>query len=62
MTVDGQRVVFLSTYAVFTLMHLGGALGHNTATILSTRLLAGTFGSSRMSRKILCKVEFSNTF
>ena len=29
------------------LFHLGGALGHNAATILSTRLLAGIFGSAR---------------
>ncbi|KAJ3556051.1 hypothetical protein NM688_g2239 [Phlebia brevispora] len=42
----GRRIVFLTTYAIFTLFHLGGALGHNTATLLSTRLLAGIFGSS----------------
>lgn len=47
--VYGRRPVFLCTYSVFTLMHLGGALGHNAATILSTRLLAGTFGSSPLT-------------
>ncbi|KAI0085475.1 MFS general substrate transporter [Irpex rosettiformis] len=45
----GRRIVFLSTYSVFTLMHLGGALGHNTATMLSTRFLAGIFGSSPLT-------------
>ncbi|KAI0818836.1 MFS general substrate transporter [Irpex lacteus] len=47
--VYGRRIVFLSTYSVFTLMHLGGALGHNAATILSTRFLAGIFGSSPLT-------------
>lgn len=36
------------------LFHLGGALGHNVATILATRLLAGIFGSSRESYLDLC--------
>ncbi|KAI0340631.1 MFS general substrate transporter [Trametopsis cervina] len=47
--VYGRRIVFLCTYSIFTLMHLGGALGHNAATILSTRLLAGIFGSSPLT-------------
>ncbi|EKM55718.1 uncharacterized protein PHACADRAFT_256541 [Phanerochaete carnosa HHB-10118-sp] len=45
----GRRMIFLSTYSIYTLFHLGGALGHNTATILSTRLLAGIFGSSPLT-------------
>lgn len=44
---DVQRIVFIVTGSVFTLFHLGGALGHNTATILVTRALAGIFGSAR---------------
>jgi hypothetical protein len=44
-----QRVVFLGSFAPFTLCHLGGALGRNLATILSTRLLAGIFGSSPLT-------------
>lgn len=42
-----QRIVFLVTCALFTVLHLGGALGHNAATLLSTRMLAGIFGSAR---------------
>ena len=42
-----QRIVFVVTSSIFMLFHLGGALGHNAATILSTRLLAGIFGSAR---------------
>ena len=34
---------------MFTLFHLGGALGHNAATLLSTRMLAGIMASARMS-------------
>ncbi|KIP06011.1 hypothetical protein PHLGIDRAFT_107513 [Phlebiopsis gigantea 11061_1 CR5-6] len=44
-----DRPVFLITYSIYALFHLGGALGHNAATILSTRLLAGTFGSSPLT-------------
>ncbi|PIL23769.1 MFS general substrate transporter [Ganoderma sinense ZZ0214-1] len=45
----GRRIVFVVTSSIFTLFHLGGALGHNSATILSTRLLAGIFGSAPLT-------------
>ncbi|EPQ58477.1 MFS general substrate transporter [Gloeophyllum trabeum ATCC 11539] len=45
----GRRRIFLITMSVYTLMHLGGALGHNIATLLSTRFLAGVFGSSPLT-------------
>ncbi|EIW60614.1 MFS general substrate transporter [Trametes versicolor FP-101664 SS1] len=45
----GRRIVFIVTGSVFTLFHLGGALGHNTATILVTRALAGIFGSAPLT-------------
>ncbi|EJF62434.1 MFS general substrate transporter [Dichomitus squalens LYAD-421 SS1] len=45
----GRRIVFVLTASVFMLFHLGGALGHNAATILSTRLLAGIFGSAPLT-------------
>ena len=34
-------------YFFYTLLHLGGALAHNSATLLSCRLLSGVFGSAR---------------
>ncbi|KAI0060902.1 MFS general substrate transporter [Artomyces pyxidatus] len=43
------RSVFLYTFSIYTLFHLGGALGHNVATILVTRFFAGTFGSSPLT-------------
>lgn len=42
-----QRIVFLGTYAVFTLLHLGGALAKNITTVLVCRLLGGIFGAAR---------------
>ncbi|GBE82449.1 Uncharacterized transporter [Sparassis crispa] len=45
----GRRIVFLGTFGVFALLHLGGSLGHNTPTLLVTRTLAGTFGSSPLT-------------
>ncbi|KAI0747878.1 MFS general substrate transporter [Daedaleopsis nitida] len=45
----GRRIVFVITGSIFTMFHLGGALGHNAATILVTRLLAGTFGSAPLT-------------
>ncbi|TFK84318.1 MFS general substrate transporter [Polyporus arcularius HHB13444] len=45
----GRRIVFVITGSIFTLFHLGGALGHNAATILVTRLFAGTFGSAPLT-------------
>ena len=42
-----QRIVFVVTGSIFTMFHLGGALGHDAPTILVTRLLAGIFGSAR---------------
>lgn len=42
----GRRIIFLGTFAAFTLLHLGGALCTNVATLLATRLLAGIFGVS----------------
>ncbi|KAI0319813.1 MFS general substrate transporter [Amylostereum chailletii] len=43
------RTIFLWTFSIYTLMHLGGALGQNVATILVTRFLAGTFGASPLT-------------
>ncbi|KAI0807268.1 MFS general substrate transporter [Fomes fomentarius] len=45
----GRRIVFVVTGSIFTLFHLGGALGHNAPTVLVTRLLAGTFGSAPLT-------------
>ncbi|KAI0670625.1 MFS general substrate transporter [Trametes maxima] len=45
----GRRIVFIVTGCIFTLFHLGGALGHNATTILVTRALAGTFGSAPLT-------------
>ncbi|KAH9946324.1 major facilitator superfamily domain-containing protein [Epithele typhae] len=45
----GRRIVFIVTGTVFMFFHLGGALGHNAATILATRLLAGIFGSAPLT-------------
>ncbi|KAI0957054.1 hypothetical protein AcW1_005567 [Taiwanofungus camphoratus] len=42
----GRRIVFIGTFTVFTLLHLGGSLGRNTTTLLVTRTLAGIFGVS----------------
>ncbi|PCH38373.1 MFS general substrate transporter [Wolfiporia cocos MD-104 SS10] len=42
----GRRIVFICTFIAFTLLHLGGSLCHNAATLLSTRMLAGMFGVS----------------
>ncbi|EPT05860.1 hypothetical protein FOMPIDRAFT_1110128 [Fomitopsis schrenkii] len=42
----GRRIVFIGSYAAFTLLHLGGALCKNVATLLATRTLAGMFGVS----------------
>ncbi|TFY68915.1 hypothetical protein EVJ58_g732 [Rhodofomes roseus] len=42
----GRRIVFIVSYTAFTLLHLGGALCKNAATLLATRLLAGMFGVS----------------
>ncbi|KAJ3007909.1 hypothetical protein NUW54_g3362 [Trametes sanguinea] len=42
----GRRIVFIATGCIFTLFHMGGALGHNATTILVTRALAGIFGST----------------
>ncbi|TFK55294.1 MFS general substrate transporter [Heliocybe sulcata] len=45
----GRRRIFIITMSVYTLLHLGGALGHNIATLLATRFLAGVFGSSPLT-------------
>ncbi|KAI0831039.1 major facilitator superfamily domain-containing protein, partial [Trametes gibbosa] len=45
----GRRIVLIATGSIFTLFHLGGALGHNAATILVTRALAGIFGSAPLT-------------
>ncbi|KDQ15189.1 hypothetical protein BOTBODRAFT_145232 [Botryobasidium botryosum FD-172 SS1] len=39
-----QRIVFLGTYTLFMLFQLGRSLTQNTATLLTTRFLAGAFG------------------
>ncbi|KAJ1309199.1 hypothetical protein OPQ81_004868 [Rhizoctonia solani] len=45
----GRRVIFLVSFLPFTLFHLGGALAHNISTLLVTRFLAGSFGSSPLT-------------
>ncbi|KAH9901139.1 MFS general substrate transporter [Cubamyces lactineus] len=45
----GRRIVFIVTGCIFTLFHLGGALGHSATTILVTRALAGIFGSAPLT-------------
>ena len=45
--------MFIVTGCIFTLFHLGGALGHSATTILVTRALAGIFGSARTHRSSL---------
>ena len=49
-----QRIVFVMTGCIFTMFHLGGALGHSAAAILVTRLFAGTFGSARTKPFMMC--------
>ncbi|CCM02862.1 uncharacterized protein FIBRA_04974 [Fibroporia radiculosa] len=41
-----KRNIFIGTFTAFTLLHLGGSLCKNTATLLATRMLAGMFGVS----------------
>ena len=57
-----QRPVFLITYTIFTLFHLGGALCHDIQTLLICRLLSGIFGSSRMSSFPISGVMGSHEF
>ncbi|KZT11514.1 MFS general substrate transporter [Laetiporus sulphureus 93-53] len=45
----GRRIVFICTFFVFMLLHIGGALCKNIATLLATRVLAGMFGVSPFS-------------
>ncbi|TFY83439.1 hypothetical protein EWM64_g559 [Hericium alpestre] len=45
----GRRRIFLCTYSMYTLFHLGGALAHNIPTLLITRLLAGISGSAPLT-------------
>lgn len=45
----GRRIIFLFTFAIFALLHLGGSLGRTAPTLLITRTLAGTFGSSPLT-------------
>ncbi|KIM80900.1 hypothetical protein PILCRDRAFT_72793 [Piloderma croceum F 1598] len=45
----GRRPVFLTTYVMYTLLNIGGALAHNSATLLSCRLLTGLFGSAPLT-------------
>ncbi|KAL4251643.1 MFS transporter superfamily protein [Abortiporus biennis] len=47
--VYGRRPVFLTTMSIFTLFHMGGALGRNIQTVLICRMFAGTFGSSPLT-------------
>ncbi|BEJ16384.1 hypothetical protein CspHIS471_0509890 [Cutaneotrichosporon sp. HIS471] len=42
----GRNVAFYFSYPVFVLFNLVGALSPNIATILASRLIAGTFGAS----------------
>ncbi|EMD38651.1 hypothetical protein CERSUDRAFT_113828 [Gelatoporia subvermispora B] len=45
----GRRPVFLFTFAIYALFHMGGALGKNAATVLVTRAFAGTWGSAPLT-------------
>ncbi|KAI5124039.1 hypothetical protein M0805_003868 [Coniferiporia weirii] len=45
----GRRLIFMCTYGPFTLLHMGGALSQNVATLLATRLLGGIMGSSPLT-------------
>ncbi|CAE6426807.1 unnamed protein product [Rhizoctonia solani] len=45
----GRRLIFIVSFLPFTLFHLGGALAHNIPTLLVTRFLAGSFGSSPLT-------------
>ncbi|KDQ59492.1 hypothetical protein JAAARDRAFT_153379 [Jaapia argillacea MUCL 33604] len=45
----GRRPIFLVTLSIFTLLHIGGALSPNIATLLACRLLSGIFGSSPLT-------------
>jgi len=45
----GRRLIFICTYAPFTLLHMGGSLAKNAQTLLICRLLAGIFGSSPLT-------------
>ncbi|KAJ3476096.1 hypothetical protein NLI96_g11395 [Meripilus lineatus] len=45
----GRRPVFLTTFTIFLLFHLGGALCQNVQTLLICRLFAGIFGSSPLT-------------
>ncbi|QRW16511.1 major facilitator superfamily transporter [Rhizoctonia solani] len=45
----GRRLIFMISFLPFVLLHLGGALAHNIPTLLVTRFLAGSFGSSPLT-------------
>ncbi|KAA1471222.1 MFS general substrate transporter [Dentipellis sp. KUC8613] len=45
----GRRRVFLCTFSIYTMFHMGGALAHNVVTIVITRLLAGISGSAPLT-------------
>ncbi|KAI0362712.1 MFS general substrate transporter [Trametes cingulata] len=45
----GRRIVFIVTGCIFTLFHLGGALGHSAKIILITRAFGGVFGSAPLT-------------
>ena len=49
MAILQQRLVVLTSFTPYTLLHMGGALAQNTQTVLVTRLLAGILGSARQS-------------
>lgn len=42
----GRNIAFYLSYPVFVLFNLVGALSPNIATVLASRLVAGTFGAS----------------
>jgi MFS family permease len=42
----GRNVAFYCSYPVFVVFNLVGALSPNIATVLASRLIAGTFGAS----------------
>ncbi|QRV75562.1 major facilitator superfamily transporter [Ceratobasidium sp. AG-Ba] len=45
----GRRLIFFVSFLPFVFFHIGGALAHNVETLLITRFLAGSFGSSPLT-------------
>ncbi|KAL7415199.1 major facilitator superfamily domain-containing protein [Mrakia frigida] len=45
----GRRIIFIVSYAPFTLFQIGGATANNIETVIITRFLAGFFGSAPLT-------------